>query len=272
MLQNSELRIQNSVETALRSSDRNRRNKLVTYLTAGDPTLEDTGKLIAAVGRGGAELIELGVPFSDPMADGPVIQRASERALKTGATLSAIFDRLPSWRQATEAPIILFSYYNPILQYGLDRFSRGLAEAGAEGALVVDLSPEEAENYTNVMRGAKLDTVFLAAPTSTDERLARIAQLSTGFVYLISRPGVTGERATISAAVPPLVARMRRFTDLPLAVGFGLSTPEQVREVQQLADAAVVGSALVRAIEERYPTEGEAGIERFVRWLKSGTS
>jgi tryptophan synthase alpha chain len=260
------------VEAALRHSGPKRANKLVVYLTAGDPTLEDTGKLLAALDRGGADLIELGVPFSDPMADGPVIQRASERALRAGTTLRRIFERLESWRRAVRAPIILFSYYNPILQYGLEHFSRDLARAGAEGALVVDLSPEEGEAYTSAMRANGLDTVFLASPTSTDERIARIAGVSTGFVYLISRPGVTGERANLSAAVPPLVDRVRRFTDLPLAVGFGLSTPSQVAEIQRFADAAVVGSALVRAVEERYPAEGEAAIERFVRWLKSCTA
>jgi tryptophan synthase alpha chain len=270
----SEVTIRNPasrIEAALHNSTPKRANKLVIYLTAGDPTLEDTGKLISAVDRGGADVIELGVPFSDPMADGPVIQRASERALRAGTALHAIFERLRFWRESVRAPIILFSYYNPILQYGLERFSYDLSRAGAEGALVVDLSPEEAEPYVRVMRAACLDTVFLAAPTSTDERIARIAQISTGFVYLISRPGVTGERANLPAAVPPLVARVRQFTDLPLAVGFGLSTPAQVAEIQRFADAAVVGSALVRAVEERYPAEGEAGIERFVRWLKSGT-
>ncbi|HET7100612.1 MAG TPA: tryptophan synthase subunit alpha, partial [Terriglobia bacterium] len=160
---------------------------------------------------------------------------------------------------------------NPILQYGLERFARELAQAGAEGALIVDLSPEEADPCVGAMRERNLDTVFLASPTSTDERLARIARLSTGFVYLVSRPGVTGERASLSEAVGPLTDRVRRFTKLPLAVGFGLSTPEQIRQAQSLADAAVVGSAFVRAIEERYPTEGEQGMERFVRWLKSGT-
>jgi tryptophan synthase alpha chain len=258
------------IEAALRNAAGASANKLIVYLTAGDPTLHDTGELMAAIARGGADLIELGVPFSDPMADGPVIQRASERAVRSGAALAAILERLADWRRAVSVPIILFSYYNPILQYGLERFSRALSQTGAEGALVVDLSPEEAQPYAAAMRAARLDTVFLASPTSTDERLARIARLSAGFVYLISRPGVTGEQADFSSAVPLLVKRLRQFTNLPLAVGFGLSTPEQVRQVQSLADAAVVGSAVVRAIEDRYPTEGKAGIERFVRWLKTG--
>ncbi len=245
--------------------------RLIVYLTAGDPSLEDTGKLLHAVDRGGADLIELGVPFSDPMADGVVIQRASERALRGGATLSRILAELPRWRRSVRAPVIIFTYYNPVLQYGLERFARDLAAAGGDGALVVDLPPEEAEPYVAVMRRQNLDTVFLASPTSTDERLSRIGRLATGFVYLISRPGVTGERASLSDAVPPLVERVRRFTRLPLAVGFGLSNPEQVRQVQALADAAVVGSALVHAIEQHYSAQGEQEIERFVRWLKSGT-
>ncbi|MDE3179587.1 MAG: tryptophan synthase subunit alpha [Acidobacteriota bacterium] len=246
-------------------------NRLILYLTAGDPSLEVTGELLRALDRGGADLIELGVPFSDPMADGVVIQRASERAVRGGATLSKILSSLRTWRNSFQAPVILFTYYNPLLQYGLERFAKDLAAAGGQGALVVDLSPEEADEYVRIMRAQSLDTIFLASPTSTDERLKRIARLSTGFLYLISRAGVTGEQSSLSEAVSPLVSRLRKFTDLPLAVGFGLSNPEQVRQAQSMADAAVVGSALVRAIEERYPREGAAGIERFVRWLKSGT-
>jgi tryptophan synthase alpha chain len=241
---------------------------LVLYLSAGDPTLEATGKILSALDRAGADLIELGVPFSDPLADGPVIQRASERALRAGASLKRILKLLPCWRAAVRAPMILFTYYNPILQYGLGNFSRDAARAGIDGALVVDLTPEEAAPYVGAMRTHNLDTIFLASPTSTDERLARIAGLSTGFLYLISRTGVTGERQQLSSTMRPLVERVRRFTRLPLALGFGISNPEQVREVQSLADAAVVGSALVRAIEDRYATEGEDGIEKFVRWLK----
>jgi tryptophan synthase alpha chain len=245
---------------------------LIVYLTAGDPSLEATGELLAALDRAGVDVIELGVPFSDPLADGPVIQRASERALKAGATLRRILHGLPRWREATSAPLILFSYYNPILQYGLEEFARDAAQAGADGALVVDLSPEEAESYVDAMRASNLDTVFLASPTSTEERLERAARLSTGFLYLISRTGVTGERDEVSATLRPLVERAQRLTSLPLAVGFGVSNPEQVREVQTLAQAAVVGSAMVHAIEQRYAKEGAAGIEKFARWLKEGTS
>jgi tryptophan synthase alpha chain len=244
---------------------------LVVYLTAGDPTLNATGELLLALDRAGVDVIELGVPFSDPLADGPVIQRASERALRSGATLRKILERFPAWRQAVRAPIILFSYFNPILQYGLEHFASTGAQVGVDGALVVDLSPEESEGYVEVMRKHHLDTIFLASPTSPDERLARAAKLSTGFFYLISRTGVTGERSEIASSVRPLVERARRFTDLPLAVGFGISTPAQVEEVEVYADAAVVGSALVHAIEERYSEEGPAAIEQFARRLKAAT-
>jgi tryptophan synthase alpha chain len=244
---------------------------LIVYLTAGDPTSDATGELLLALDRAGVDVIELGVPFSDPLADGPVIQRASERALCGGTTLRKILERFPSWRKAVGAPIILFSYYNPILQYGLEKFATTAAQAGVDGALVVDLSPEEAENYVGAMRARNLDTVFLASPTSTDARLERIAEFSTGFLYLVSRTGVTGERSDLAASLPLLAERARRFTRLPLAVGFGISTAAQVHEVQAYAEAAVVGSAVVHAIEERYPREGATAIEGLVRGLKAET-
>jgi tryptophan synthase alpha chain len=244
---------------------------LVIYVTAGDPSLEATGGLLEAVQKGGADIIELGIPFSDPLADGPVVQRASERALRSGTTLHKVLRMLPEWRKKIQTPVVLFSYYNPILQYGLENFARDASEAGADGVLAVDLSPEESESYIETMRKWNLDTIFLAAPTSTDERLKRVANASTGFLYLIARAGVTGERSKISDSTRPLIERVRKLTRLPLAVGFGLSTPEQVRSVQELADAAVVGSAIVRTIEEHFSTEGAAAIERYVRWLKEGT-
>ena len=244
---------------------------LVVYLTAGDPNLDATGELLLALERAGVDVIELGVPFSDPLADGPVIQRASERALRAGTTLRKILERFPVWRQSVQAPIILFSYFNPILQYGLKKFAASAAQAGVDGALVVDLTVEEAGGYVQAMRTQNLDTVFLASPTSTDARLERAAQLSTGFFYLISRTGVTGERSEISASGRLLSERARRHTSLPLAIGFGISTAAQVREVQLHADAAVVGSAVVHAIEERFAHEGPAAIEKFVRDLRTGT-
>jgi tryptophan synthase alpha chain len=259
------------IETRFRDLRAKNAKGLIVYLTAGDPNLDATGELLLALERAGVDVIELGVPFSDPLADGPVIQRASERALRSGTTLRKILERFPSWRQAVRAPIILFSYFNPILQYGLEKFAASAAHAGVDGALVVDLIPEEAENYFRAMRAQNLDTVFLASPTSTDARLERAAQLSTGFLYLISRTGVTGERSEMAASVGPLAERARRLTSLPLAIGFGISTGAQVREVQACADAAVVGSAVVHAIEEHYSQEGPAAIEHFVRGLKAGT-
>jgi tryptophan synthase alpha chain len=244
---------------------------LVIYLTAGDPTLEATGDLLAAIEGGGADIIELGIPFSDPLADGPVIQRASERALKGGTTLRKVLRTLPEWRKKVRAPLVLFTYYNPILQYGLESFARDSSEAGADGVLAVDLTPEEAEAYVETMRRWNLDTIFLAAPTSTDDRLKRVSAVSTGFLYLIARAGVTGERMEISESTRPLIQRVRKMTRLPLAVGFGLSSPAQIRAVQELADAAVVGSAVVRAVEEHFSAEGATAVERYVRWLKEGT-
>jgi tryptophan synthase alpha chain len=259
------------IEARFRELRERQAKGLVIYLTAGDPTLEATGELLAAVARGGADVIELGVPFSDPLADGPVIQRASERALKSGATLRKIMNLVPRWREQVHVPLMLFSYYNPLLQYGLRDFARDAAQAGIDGSLVVDLSPEEARPYVEVMREQNLDTIFLASPTSPDERLARAAELSSGFLYLISLTGVTGERKALAASVALLVGRARKVTALPLAVGFGVSNPALVREVQAVADAAVVGSAVVQAIQEQYPCRGADAIERFVRWLKEGT-
>jgi tryptophan synthase alpha chain len=243
---------------------------LVIYLTAGDPNLDATGDLLMALDGAGVDVIELGVPFSDPIADGPVIQRASERALRSGTTLRHILERFPMWRRSVKAPIILFSYFNPILQFGIENFAATAAAAGVDGALVVDLSPEEADRYVAAMRRNSLDTVFLASPTSTDARLKHAAQLSRGFLYLISRTGVTGERAETSSSGRLLAERARRFTSLPVAVGFGISTAEQVREVQSYAEAAVVGSAVVHAIQDRFATGGVAAIAAFVRGLKTG--
>jgi tryptophan synthase alpha chain len=244
---------------------------LVVYLTAGDPNLDATGELLVALDRAGVDVIELGVPFSDPLADGPVIQRASERALRAGTTLRQILDRFAEWRKNVKAPIILFSYYNPILKYGLKNFAKRAAQVGVDGALIVDLTADEADEYVEVMRAHHLDTVFLASPTSTEARLKRAAECSTGFLYLISRTGVTGERTDMASSGKVLAERTRRLTSLPLAVGFGISTHEQVKEVQTYSEAAVVGSAVVHTIEDRFAEGGAAAIEKFVRRLKTGS-
>jgi tryptophan synthase alpha chain len=247
------------------------RKGLIAYLTAGDPTPGRTPALVEALERGGADLIELGVPFSDPIADGPVIQRAGERALRAGTTLAGVLGMAASIRQRSQVPLLLFTYLNPVVRYGLDRLAKDAAAAGIDGCLLTDASVEEAGEYADAMHRYGLDTVFLAAPTSTERRLRLVARYSTGFAYLVSRTGVTGERATLSDAAAPLVRAMRAITDLPLALGFGISRPDQVGEAGQLVEAVVVGSAFVRLIERRATAEAlEAELEAFTRQLKGG--
>lgn len=247
---------------------------LVAYVTAGDPSLDATEQIIVAAAESGADVIELGVPFSDPVADGPTIQRASDRALRSGTTLAGVIDLVRRLRARTSAvaanvPLILFSYFNPILQMGIAKFADAAAAAGADGVLVTDLTPDEAAEYLAAMRARNLDTVFLAAPTSTDERLAKIAACSSGFLYLISRTGVTGTRDSLPEELPALARRVRRFTKLPLAVGFGISQPEHVSVLGGIADAAVVGSAIVAEIEKSTSAkEAAAKVAGLIRSLK----
>jgi tryptophan synthase alpha chain len=226
---------------------------LVAYITAGDPSLAATLQFVRALAEAGADIIELGIPFSDPLADGPTIQRASERALKSGTTLAHVLELVRQIRAsaapANETPLILFSYFNPILQMGLERFASAAASAGADGILATDLTPEESEDYRRIMKTHHVDTVFLGAPTSTEDRLAKIAACSSGFLYLISRTGVTGAKDSLPADLPNLLRRARGVTQLPLAVGFGISLPGHVSILGGLADAAVVGSAFVAEIE-----------------------
>jgi tryptophan synthase alpha chain len=241
---------------------------LVAYLTCGDPDLRTTQEIALAAIDAGASVIELGVPFSDPVADGPVIQRASERALRQHTTLSDVLDLAAAIRQQrANAGLLVFSYLNPILRFGLERFCAAAGKAGVDGALVTDLPIEEAGEYVRLMRQQALATVFLAAPTSTDERLKRIARLSTGFVYALSRTGVTGARKNLTGDARELVTRLRRFTKLPIAVGFGISTPQQVAEVGEFADAAVVGSAIVHLAENTAPSGAPLAVGDFVRGL-----
>ena len=223
---------------------------IVAYIAAGDPTLDATLRHVLGLAEAGADVIELGVPFSDPLADGPTIQRASERALKSGTTLHGVLDLVRRIRQSSQVPLVLFSYFNPILQFGLEKFAAAAAESGADGVLVTDLTPEESEDYRRILKARGLDTIFLAAPTSTDERLQKIAACSSGFLYLISRTGVTGAKDALPDDLPALLRRAHRFTQLPIAVGFGISLPGHVSVLGGLADAAVVGSALVAEIEK----------------------
>jgi len=250
---------------------RDGRKGLIAYVTAGDPSLDRTPALVAALVRGGADLIELGVPFSDPIADGPVIQRAGERALKGGATLRGVLNVAAKIRETSEVPLLLFTYLNPVMRYGLERLASDAAECGIDGCLLTDASVEEAHEYVGAMHRHGLDTVFLAAPTSTERRLQLMAQYSTGFVYLVSRTGVTGERESLSDQVAPLIKAMRAVTDLPLAVGFGISRPEHVAELGRQVEAVVVGSAIVRLIEQNRDNPSlEIQLESFARELRQG--
>ena len=235
---------------------------MIAYLTAGDPTPEATPALVAALERGGADLIELGVPFSDPIADGPVIQLAGDRALRAGTTLAKVLAIAAEIRQTSEIPLLLFTYLNPALRYGFERLARDAKASGIDGCLLIDVSVEEAEDYVRVMRDADLDTVFLAAPTSTDERLKLVARYSSGFVYLVSRTGITGVQSRIADSAAVLIERMRAHTGLPLAMGFGVSTPEQVAQLAGKVEAVVVGSAIVKQIEK-----DSSKLEDFMRSL-----
>jgi tryptophan synthase alpha chain len=246
------------------------RKAFIAYLTAGDPSLAQTVDLVLALERGGADLIELGVPFSDPIADGPVIQRASERALQAGTNLPKLLETVRAIRRQSEIPLLLFSYLNPLLRYGFDNLARDAAAAGIDGVLLTDLSVEEAAEPVSRLRSQSLDTVFLAAPTSSERRLRLVAEHSSGFIYLVSRTGVTGEQASLAASAAPLTERMRQLTQLPLALGFGVSTAAQVADVARLADGVVVGSAIVKFIEAHSAAPDLAAqLEAFTRQLSA---
>ncbi len=243
-----------------------RKPSLVAYVTCGDPDLATTREIVLAAIDAGASVIELGVPFSDPLADGPVIQRASERALRHGTTIEQVLKLATEIRQRSAVGMILFTYFNPVLRMGLAKFASAAKDAGLDGALITDLPVEEAAPYLREMRSKDLATVFLAAPTSTDERLKRIAQASSGFVYAVSRTGVTGARKELADDARKLVRRLRRYTKLPIAVGFGISTAEQFAAVGEFANAAVVGSAIVEVVE-RNPGKEPQSVAQFIRQM-----
>ena len=274
----------NGLRGAFARKHRGRKPALVAYVTAGDPSLRFTEKLVLRLAEAGADVIELGVPFSDPIADGPVIQRASERALHARTQLTDVLKLAARIRRKSAVPLVLFSYYNPVLQLGLERFAERAAAAGVNGVLITDLTPEEAREHIRVMRRHGLDTVFLAAPTSTPARLRAIARLSRGFVYLISRRGVTGpayaltrERVRASAGraadafgeIKGMVRRLRRLTRLPIAVGFGIARPEQVAALNGVADGVVVGSALVECCERARGEKALRAAAELVAKLKA---
>jgi len=250
-----------------------RRPGLVTFTTAGDPNLDRSADILRALDRAGADVLEVGVPFSDPLADGPVIQRATERALAAGTTLRNVLSMIERVRPSISSAIVVFSYANPLLRMGVDAFARRAADAGVDGVLALDLPIEEAGGFRERVHASGLDTVFLLSPTTTDTRIKRAAELGSGFLYGISRLGVTGARDRVASGAETLVRRIRTQTSLPVALGFGISRPEHVAEVCAYADAAVVGSALVSVIAAAGRAPGLIEkVEEYVRWLKSAAS
>jgi tryptophan synthase alpha chain len=250
---------------------RERRAGLITYTTAGDPDVGRSGEILIALDRAGADLLEVGVPFSDPLADGPVIQRATERALRAGTNLGAVLDLIARVRPDVAAPIVVFSYANPIVRMGVEAFTARAAAAGVDGVLVLDLPIEESASFRSTAAGAGLDTIFLLSPTTTEARIAKAAQLGSGFLYAISRLGVTGARDRVAAGASALARRIRARSTLPIAIGFGISRPEHVAEVAAYADAVVVGSALVSVIAEHGNSrELVPKVDEYVRWLRGG--
>jgi tryptophan synthase alpha chain len=247
-----------------------KRTGLVTYVTAGDPDLPRSAEILKRLDRAGADVLEVGVPFSDPLADGPVIQRATERALASGATLPKVLAMLASIRETISAPVVIFSYANPILRMGLDRFVAEAKRAGVDGVLTLDMPPEEGEAFRAAFKLAEIDTIFLLSPTTTVDRIKRAAELGSGFLYGISRLGVTGVRETIDDSARELAARVKAVTSMPLALGFGLSQPAHIAAIGQFASAAVVGSALVKVIAEHGQSPALLDeVERYVRWLRT---
>ena len=243
------------------------RTGFIPFITAGDPDLQTTRELIVELAAAGATLVELGIPFTDPMADGPVIQRASERALRHRFGIEDVLQIVAAARRLTDVPIILFSYLNPLFQFGLERLAGEGKRAGIDGVLVTDLVPEEAVEFSSILKRNDLDMIFLIAPTSTDERLRLISEHASGFIYAVSRAGITGAREQMSAEAEKLVRRMRRFSNLPVAVGFGISKPAHVADVWRYADAAVVGSAIVNEIELSQPATVVSRVGKLARQL-----
>lgn len=232
---------------------------LVTFITAGDPDIESTPELISQLGKAGSDIVELGIPYSDPLADGPTIQAASQRALEKGVTPPMVLDMVKKARQLTDIPILLMTSYNLVLIYGLEKFAREAKDAGADGAILTDLPPEEAAPWKQAAEAAEFDTVFLVAPTSTDERIASITKISSGFIYCVSRLGVTGAKNELPSDLAGLVKRIKNTTDKPVCVGFGISTPSHVATVSGFSEGAVIGSSLVDILYKE-PEQNRANI------------
>jgi tryptophan synthase alpha chain len=249
------------------------RKAFIPYITAGDPKLDMTLELVLSLEKAGADIIELGLPFSDPIADGPVIQRASERALRNGVNLPAVLKLGEKIRLKSEIPLVLFSYCNPLFSYGLDKLARDAAKAGFDGVLATDMTVEESQAFIRAMKEGGLNTVFLVAPTSSPERMKKIAETSSGFLYAVSRTGVTGEQQELAPDLKAFLQTLRSYTKSPIAVGFGISRPEQVRAVWQEADAAIVGSSIVKEIEQHIgKPDLVQRVSAFASWLKGSQS
>ncbi len=245
---------------------------LIVFTVAGHPDRKMSAELLVTIAEAGADIIELGVPFSDPLADGPVIQAASQRALSEGITPTGVLEMAAEFRKKQDVPLVLMTCYNPIWQYGQEQFSRECAKAGVDGVIVTDLPPEEADEWVGAARAVELDTIFLLAPNSTDARVKKVVDLASGFVYCVSRMGVTGAQAELPEDLAELVSRIRRKTAKPIAVGFGVSRPEHVAEVCRVANGAVVGSALVSLIDREPKPAGLSGtVRKFVSELKAAT-
>jgi tryptophan synthase alpha chain len=244
---------------------------LVLYVTAGDPSPEHTIEVVVKGAQAGADMFEIGIPFSDPIADGPTIQAAIDRALKRGVKVATVLEMVKAIRQKSDVPIILMTYFNPVLQYGLERFARDAKNASADGVLLTDVPPEEAGEWIEIARRNGLATIFLLAPTSTDQRIKLVAEIGTGFIYCVSRTGVTGEREKLPEDLPDLIARIRRHTDKPIAVGFGISKPEHVAAVAEMegTDGVVVGSALVRLLHEEFGESSSGSWEKVVKFINA---
>jgi tryptophan synthase alpha chain len=238
------------ISTTFKRLKSNGRKAFIAYICGGDPTLKATKELVFALEKNGVDIVELGIPFSDPLADGVVNQRASERALKNNVSLGDILRLVKEIRQESEMPIVLFTYINPILRFGIPKFAEEASKSGVDGVLALDYPPEEWGDYKQIMSHAGIDIITLIAPTSSDERIRLVTKAASGFIYYVSRTGVTGERSAIQDSVEPMVKKIKSHTNVPVAVGFGISTPEQVRQVAHFADGIVVGSAIVRRIEE----------------------
>ncbi len=253
----------NRIETTLNRLKADNKKAFIPYIMAGDPDLEKTMEHVMLLAECGADIIELGVPFSDPLADGPTIQRAAERALKAGVTLKRIIPFVKKLRQRTQVPIVLMTYYNPVFKYGEDAFIKDSVKAGIDGVIIPDLPPEEGEDFIKLSRAAKFCTIFLIAPTSTKERIEQIVSACTGFVYYVSITGITGSKLMFEKTFKSHIASVKKSTDKPIAVGFGVSTPEDAKMVSQIADGVIVGSAIVKKFYEH-----PAGAKEFIRKLR----